>query len=197
MGQHTFWRSMCIMLLLLLLSSCVSHQKYPLEWPPLISIANEKCPDISGIFVNEGERPDKTKRYLSDAFEKTEMYKDIGQRKKDVDVTHVKINRPDNDTLEILFWNNDTLVDKNIYSRKKKEYSCTPEGIRIPLGSGVSSQMGEGIIPVGINWLTLYLTKNTDGELVIRYTSSGVGLALIVPIAGSTSDYVRFRQKRP
>lgn len=193
---HHFRSAVTMILFLLLASSCMLHRKYPAEWSPLIPTENEECPDISGTFVNQGEDVDKRTRYFSDAFGKTEMYKSTARRKIEATVTHVRIVRPDEDKLEISFWNDSSLVDKNIYSRDKGQYICTAEGIRIPLGSALYSQMGEGIVPVGVGWLTLYLTKNLDGDLIVKYASSGIGLALIVPVAGSSSGYARFRQER-
>jgi len=164
----------------LLISSCMSIQKYPSEWPPLIDIEDQICPNISGSYVNDGEKTDGIITSLLGKWE----------------ATHFQINQLHDDTLEILFLDNDTLVDKNIYSKKKGEYSCTPEGVRISFGTKASTQIGEGLMPVSLNWASLYLTKNTDGELVVKATSSGMGLVVVFPVAGYAADYARFKQKQ-
>jgi hypothetical protein len=184
----------------------MTHQRYPSDWPSLIQLEDEKCPDISGTYVNEGEMTNKTYVYLSDIFGKTKIYSSPQEKislgtisiqlpRHDIPVTHVEINQSNGDTLQILFWKNDKLVDKSIYS---KEYTCTPEGITIRLASGVSFPIldAKGITPVIMGSLTVDIRKNKDGELVIRYTSSSMGLAFfVVPVAGSASDYFRFKQK--
>lgn len=50
-------------------------------------------------------------------------------------------------------------------------------------------------MPVIMGSLTIDITKNTGGDLVIRYYSSSMGLVFIIPVAGSASDYFRFYQK--
>jgi len=158
--------------------------------------------------VNEGEMTNKTYVYLSDIFKKTEIYhsqqkkiiletESIQLLRNDIPVTHVEIDQSKEDTVQIFFWKNDTLVDKNIYLKQKGEYTCGSEGVEIGVASGISFPIldAKGIMPVIMGSLTIQMTKNTDRDLVVRYTESNAGLIFIIPVAGSATDYCRFRQK--
>ena len=180
-----------IVVLPLLIFSCVSIQKYPSEWPPLISIENDKCHNISGTYENEGQWADKSDTSL---IRLADYFFPKGVDVKPLGVTHVQITQSDDDTMEILFWNNENLVDKKIYLRKRNEYTCTSEGIKISFGTLTTTQMGEGLMPVSVNWAAMYLKKNTSGELVAKFTSSGVGLVIVMPVSGFSSFYGRFKQ---
>jgi len=173
-----------IALFLLILYSCVSQQSYPTDWPPLNSLDNDKCPNISGRYSDAGEMTNKTKVSLSDVFGKSKLK-----------ITHVEIKQANEDTLQMLFWDSDNLVDESIYSIGHK---CLPEGIPIRLVSRVYFPIkdAKGITPVSMNSFTVVLTKNINGELVIGYTYSSMEMVFFVfPVANSASDYLRFKQK--
>jgi hypothetical protein len=162
----------------LFLTSCTSYQKYPSEWAELVLPQDERCPVISGTYVNLGEAAKGQGAFLSTLFDFEERPSTIAQ---------VRITELDNDKLEISASHDQKLVSRKTYSRRNGEYSCSAKGIEIPIGKiekAVSA--GEGAV--------LYLTKSADGALVIEKKSSVGGYSLLyIPMIGSTYEWYRFK----
>jgi hypothetical protein len=170
-----------IVTLSLLLTSCMMHEKYPSSWGDLIPVDKNKCPDISGIYMNTGGKSALTHILgLKDTVGETH-------------VTHVQITQLKDGTLEISGWDmvgdEKKLVDKKSYPKRK--YSCTSDGIR------ASSHIEGGIVPEGLGGFgaefdSYYLTKNTDGDLVAKETGTAIGFSWIIPAIGFGTNWYRF-----
>lgn len=207
----------CALLSSLYLTSCASHQKYPSEWSALIPIEGDTCPDISGTYdiKDEGTSrryvPDDPNRktflvqttddtlshlYLYEVF----PMKYFISRGRISDATHAQISQPDDDTLEIVFLDNQGLIDKKIYSRKKKEYACSPKGITLNWGHGSLSYglthgMG-GTYPYAMGATgagKYYLAKSIDGSLIIKEEGTALGVFIIIPFGESYDIWNRFK----
>jgi hypothetical protein len=168
-----------IVLSCLFFTSCASYQKYPSGWADLILPRDEKCPDISGTFMNSGETAKGQSTYLSTLFDFWETPSSVGQ---------IQITRSDNDKLEISAWHGQKLLSGKIYSKRNGEYICSSRGIEIPIGrmEKTAGEAGEGV--------TLYLVKSTDDALVIERKSSAGGYSLLyIPMVGSSYEWYRFK----
>lgn len=203
------------------LTSCASHQKYPSEWPALISVDANTCPDISGTYAIEDEgvvlrykseddanRKAFTVRRTDNALSHLYLYevfpmKYFISRGRVTDATHAQIVYPDNDTLEVSFLNDKGLLDKKNYSLKKKEYSCSPKGINVPFGgrggvlSGVSQGMGGGVpyaMAAGGSG-KYYLAKSTDGSLIVKEEGTAFGVFMIIPFWEKYEIWHRFKPR--
>ena len=180
----------CILFVFLsLLTSCVYH-KHPSEWPGLISMQNEKCSNISGVYyylgsttADRGEMP-----FFSDKSGRTRYFRLIH----------------DDEFLKVEFLSDDGPVDfaarekncvlpKNVLA--KNEFSCTSDGINIPLKPTVTADFGEGLSPLTVTSMRVYLTKNTEGDIVLKCSYTGVQLLLFIPVPFGGTEYARFTKK--
>jgi hypothetical protein len=178
MGKYIFWLVVIIASSCLFLTSCTSRQKYPAEWSELILPADERCVDISGTYVNLGETAKGQGVFLSALF-------DFGEAPSAV--TQVQIAESDNVKLEVSAWYKQKMISRKSYLRSSEEYSCSSKGVEMPLGSiNKSGSSGEGGM--------LYLTKSTDGALIIEKKSSAGGYSLLyIPIVSSSYEWYRFK----
>jgi hypothetical protein len=173
-----------LLLFFLFLISCASYQKYPSEWAELVLPEDEKCLDISGSYMNSGERGDKrNSAYLSIL---------LGFEERTATSTHVQIRQIDIDNLETSVWNEKKLVSKKRYSKENKGYSCSSKGIEIPIAKekleGEKAAGGAGMK------ITLYLTKSIDGSLIVERKCSAGGYSLLyIPVVGSSYEWYRFK----
>lgn len=169
----------------LLLTSCAMHNQYPSSWGGLITVEENKCTDISGIYRNTGEKEKGVSEY--------KLSKILGF-KDEIGETHVKITQLKDDTFEISGW--DTVGDeqKLVYKKSypERKYSCTPEGVKASSHTE-STFVPEGLGAFGTMTGSFYLTKNTDGDLVVKDTGTVIGLSmLIIPMIGAGTDWYRF-----
>jgi hypothetical protein len=207
----------------LFLTSCASHLKYPSEWSALVSIEDNKCPDISGRYVIAGETIEEPHLYESEeAFtdwtanpvEKADnkirtlyLYevfpiKYFISRGAITGAAYVQISQPDDDTLEISFMNDQGLIDKKIYSITKKEYVCSPLGISFPFSQGhTMAGMATGMagpIPFAMgmgNWGKYYMNKSIDGCLILKEEGTVMVFFVMIPMWRSYETWHRFKQK--
>lgn len=177
MKKYNVWIACIIVLSCLFFNSCASYQKYPAEWAELILPQDGRCSDISGTYVNLGETVKGQGAFLSALFDFEETPSTVAQ---------LRIAELDNDRLEISAPYDRKLVSRKIYSRKNEEYTCSAQGIEIPIGKiEKAAGAGEGV--------TLYLAKSTDGALVVeRKTSAGGYSFLYIPMVGTTYEWYRF-----
>jgi hypothetical protein len=160
------------------------HTKYPSSWGNLIPVEESKCPNISGIYRNYGEKAEGITKYrlseilgFKDKFEETRM----------------QIEQLKDGTFEISGWDMMGDEQKLVYKKSypKRKYTCTSEGIR------ASSHTEGGIVPeglggFGVEFDSFYLIKNTDGDLVVKETGTAIGISWIIPVMGFGTNWYRF-----
>lgn len=218
----------CALLFSLYLTSCASYQKYPSEWSALIPVENDKCPDILGIYTIEDESicppnfdVDKFKIEPPEIATNRESLGEDRQcsplylyevfpmkyfifRGRITGATNAQISKPDDDTFEISFFNDQGLIDKKNYSLKKKEYTCSPKGIQFHFSSGgglsgvASGGMGVGPIPFALaagGWGKYFLSKSVDGSLIVKEEGTADAVFIIIPVWQSYEVWHRFKPK--
>jgi hypothetical protein len=167
-----------IMLSFLFLTSCASYQKYPSEWSQLILPQDKRCPDISGTYINLGERADKQPAYLTTV---------LGFEEIPLAVVQIQIAATDNGKLEISVWYEKTLVYKKAFSEVNKEYNCSSKGVEIPIMDRARAAVAK---------TTLFLAKSKDGALIIdRKSNDGDNLLLNIPMVGNSYEWYRFKSR--
>jgi hypothetical protein len=181
--RNPIWSLFIILLLLTGLTACAFYQKYPADWAVVVSIEKNKCPDISGTYKNLGESKQK-------GDEHKRLDRILIPQSLISDSISVNIHQSNEDTLEISFWKGQKLILKKIYSKENKEFSCSPQGIRIRYKDWFG---GEGF-ELGMEWGWLYLAKSTDGALVVNQRSKVFGVLFFIPVFGSGSTWYRFNQ---
>ncbi|MFH1440457.1 MAG: hypothetical protein ABIH18_00215 [Candidatus Omnitrophota bacterium] len=157
------------------LSSCVFHQRYPSDWAQ--PIINERI-DITGIYSNT----DKDKVALSYF-----IFNNIEYEKRK-EITHVEIKQFGNREIEFIAWKEDAIIDKKLVSLTKGKYRLIARGIKKKNNRFASDQ---GV--VAMEWGHIIFTKSTDGCLILKSQSKGVGMCFFIPVAGSGKNWHRFQ----
>ena len=220
---HVIYRILlagCAALFFLTFISCASHPKYPSKWAALIPHLGDKCPDIAGTYDIKDEGT--ARRYIPDDPNKktfsvqttddtvTHLYlyqilpmKFFFTRGRITDATHVEIVQPDDDTLEISFLDDKGLIDKKVYSMKKKEFVCSPEGLAFNWGRGSASfgviqGMGGGYPYATYTAASgkYYLAESMDGSLIVKEEGTAVstpGGLTFIPLWVSYHIWHRFK----
>ena len=163
---------------LLMLTGCVysSHPDYPRVWSGLVSDKAKNYLNISGVYLDEGEKAGTTLSWL------------LYGVTSDVAVTHVKIVQQDFCNLEISLWNNNLLVKKTDY-KLGEDFSCNNR--EVVLSSERQLLRSQNL---GLNYTKNVLMKNEDGWLVLKNTRGEYGLlGVLIPIASEIVSWHRFK----
>lgn len=182
---------LCIAVILLaasLTTSCASHQTIPENWKLPASVEGEKCPDISGYYMDSGEAIDKKSHvYLQSQWFFGEYEKYSVPPGKWSEIRQVLIRQEDANQLEIVAMSDSgTIEGRRILKRESGDFSCQDGWIRIT-GSASFGTSG-GMVH------TRYIESfaSTDGYLIEKAEYDSFGLISIMPIAGSGTRWYRF-----
>jgi hypothetical protein len=164
------------------LEGCVSNPGYPERWSGLLPAAKD-CPSITGIFYNQGEEdnPESSARpiYLSSL-----VFLDMKDSKS---IEKIEISEPEVGVIEIKTRNKNQLEYMRRLSAKNNDYHCEGGAVKISSSEVVSEQVA------GLQFDSFYFYKSLDQSLIVKHTSSGLGLVLLViPVGGSLSTWFRF-----
>jgi hypothetical protein len=169
-------------------ASCASHQTIPENWKLPASVGGEKCPDISGHYMNSGEAIDKKSHvYLHSHWFFGEYEKYSVPPGKWMEIRQVLIRQEEANQLEIVAMSDSgTIEGRRILEKENGEFSCQDGWIRITgsIRSGTSGSMGFA------NHIRSF--ANTGGYLIEKEEYDSFGLILIIPIAGSGTRWYRF-----
>jgi hypothetical protein len=168
------------------LPACVFHQTYPSAWAPRVA----SCEDISGIYSDAGERwAQRTPYPVTETVVATRSLSALllgtGGHGK---TFRVQLAQRGAHTLDFRIW-----VDDSVGAQYSTECRCTPQGVEVTMPA---QWMMQGLAAVR-TWGTLYLTKDTDGNLIGNLQYRTYGIILIVPIVSAGNPWYRFRQEAP
>ena len=178
-----------LLVLLPLIYSC-SFATYPSQWSPMIPIQNQKCPNLSGVYWNDGIGSDGGN---------THFYYD-----KTYPVTHFQLIH-DDEFLKILFFRDDKLVDvgsmytacivpKNVL--RKSQCSCGDSGISIPTRPVIATEFSKGMVPLSGGLMGAKITKTIEGDLIAKVNATGIAFVVFIPVPFSITEYVRFIERQ-
>jgi len=165
-------------------SGCSSHGAYPVEWGGLSASPDDSCPSLAGEFHNAGERavpeggsPQYSPPYLSSYF--------LADTATAAQATHVRITGDANAELMVEALGEAASLKPRILQRQK-DYRCEEGWLLMKSTHSVAEQVS------GVEFTTYRFRRANDGALVVRISSSGVGVNFVVPVAGSSTEWHRF-----
>jgi hypothetical protein len=170
----------CLPLLLGLLASCSIQQRYPGAWPRVDPTRVAGCPDVTGVYLNDGVRGDPFGALvsLSDLLQ-------LGSTSESI----LRISQYGADSLAIVVWRDDRQVARRMLSRSQGNLTCTPAGVGLTCGWHFVGREG---LELGAARRTLYLAKATDGSLMVQDVEFTVGVLIVLPIIGTMRSWHRF-----
>ncbi len=163
----------CLGLSMLVLAGCTDIREYPKEWPAPVSPLPNSCAAICGGYV------------ASDKDDSMELNRLAGERRYGKDeekvekADRIEITTPQQGALRIAAYRHDKLVAQRDVSEKDETLACGTDGV--VLHQSGQFMAGEGVI--GYEKVSsLTLTRDRDGDLIVRTESWGVGAYAIIPV---------------
>ena len=160
------------------LTACVSIERFPEAWEPIIELGKKDCPQLIGEYSDLGEVP-SGKYQVSLAswlFESWDPH-----------------NKPDRIAFNL---SSDSLTVRTLggarsemvsLDRNRGEFTCASGVLMIPRSKSINR---EGIAAAEHGTLEIARTNNF---LVVNSSGGGAGIALLVPVAFYGNNYARFR----
>jgi hypothetical protein len=170
----------------LVLAGCVfSHPEYPTGWAPL-ETPGTGCVSISGKYEDEGEPKIA-------AFPASLLHNFLFPRNTSLGgANKIVIAYSAAGIIEIAAWYNDEgATATRQLSASANDYQCRDGAVELTMRDFVGGGQA-----AGIETNTIRLLKSVDGALVVKHTSSALGLCVIVPCGGSEDKWYRFKPSK-
>jgi hypothetical protein len=183
---------LCLTLLASTLAGCF-NAPYPKDWGALPP-PGDRCPDISGAFVDKGEGGGSLGEWL------------VPEALQGHPGHHVVITQVANGDITVTVWRErlflegDTPVKKlqaageKTFRYGKGDFQCRDGSVAF-VGS-LSCVSAEQVL-VGCDKGYQEFRKTADGALVAKVGGTGFGVVLVIPVATSGSDWTRFKPYVP
>lgn len=158
----------------------VTRPEYPENWsdiPP-----KDLVPNLTGFYMNAGEDQRNNKPSLYQVLIANDMVTEDA-------IDFIKITQTETELL-IEAYQQGSLIKKRVAQLKPK--NCKNGFVRLKEPKPERGINREGI--VGYAWANYWLCKASDGTLVIRCDSAGVGLVLMFPMLGVQREWHRFSE---
>lgn len=165
-------------------SGCSSHGVYPETWEALPSGRGESCPVITGVYWNPGERavPSGGSPQYSPPFLSSFFFKDTATA---ASAQRVRITGLAESQLSIELLGGHMPQGPRILLQQE-HYRCENGWLLMKSFNWIAENAS------GFESMTYRFRKANDDTLVVQVRSSGVGVAFIIPFAGSSSEWHRF-----
>jgi hypothetical protein len=163
LGLAALWLAGCV----------VSHPDYPASWAPR-EIPSTGCVSIAGKYSNVGDGAHSASYFLFPRDTKLGGANTlaIAEREGTIEITAL--------------WGVETVTAQRRLAGD--EYQCRDGAIELTMRESVAGGQA-----AGVETNTVRLMKSTDGALVIKHSSSSVGVCLVVPCGGSVDKWYRFK----
>ena len=166
-------------------SGCViSHPDYPASWSPLV--AGSTCSVLTGTYDDqgiEGETGAPVFRGQTVSLSRILFPGETGR------ATTVVITALSTDTLEIAASDGTRLLKSLRLLAARRDYRCRAGAAEISATALVGEQVAGGHTDA------YKLSKAGDGSLVLKHSTSGFGLILVIPVGGSEDRWYRFKAR--
>ena len=166
-------------------SGCViSHPDYPASWSPLVGGA--ACSVLSGTYEDrgvEGETGAGVFRGHAVSLSRILFPGETGR------ATVVVVTALATDTLEIAAWDGTRLLKSLRLLAAGGDYRCRAGAAEISATALIGEQVA------GVQTDTFKLSKAGDGSLVLKHSSSGFGVIVVIPVGGSEDRWYRFKAR--
>ncbi len=177
-------------------AGCVTG-RYPADWPERLAAGNG-CVDLSGIYSNAGRisrdwagcdgsvGQDTYCRLHSTLFIATPFG---GETIGDLHMTQqVEVDYIQPASYKIsAFGPAGSLLSSSVLTEADGHFRCTQEGVEF--SSGWKGYGGDTMGATGMGKGVFTFTKGADGSLIVRRKTVHAGAIVIVPFAGSRSDW--------
>ena len=176
--------------MIVMTASCACHQTIPENWKLPASVQGEKCPDISGRYMDLGESIDRKSLvhvYMQSHWFFGEYEKYSVPPGKWMEIRQILIRQEEANQLEIVALSaSGTIEGRRILKKESGDFSCQDGWIKIT-GSvtfGTTGSIGYA------NYIRSF--SKTDGYLIEKEEYNSLGLILIIPSPGSGTRWYRF-----
>ena len=176
----------------LVCTSCASqHQPFPSNWAAPARGSGDHCPEISGVYRNEGETPDGkvANRLMSRWFQNAyDLPLPIESWKH---VSKVSILQTGNDLIQISGLSSSAVLFSTSLSKSAGDFHCADGWVKVK---------GSNLVAVSSAFMK---TKETRGfskagaYLVEMIEAESFGMMLIVPVGGSGTYWFRYAEISP
>ena len=169
-------------------ASCASHQTIPENWKLPASVEGEKCPDISGHYLDSGEAIDKKSHvYLHTGWFFGDYEKYAVPPGKWMEIRRISILQNAANQLEIIAMSDSGMTEgRRILKKENDDFSCKDGWIRI---TG-STDFGTSSAREHSTYIRSF--AKADGYLIEKEEYDSFGMISIIPIAGSGTRWYRF-----
>lgn len=166
---------------LLLLAGCAREvQQYPPAWPRALQARD--CTSLLGTYENEGDGSGVRKETLVGILDFERLHA------RERPAKWVGLSMPGDGLLEVR-----DPVGRLRFVAKKGEFGCDEGTLHVWYSDG-----GAGNVGAAWGWVTVDLTKDADGWLVVRIDESAVALlGYVIPAHISGVRWYRFRPTVP
>ena len=166
-------------------SGCTSNAVYPSDWPSIDASSSSTClSSLVGEYHNAGEygRTNGGSQRYSPPYLSSYFFVDKAEAAR---ADRIRITEPADGVLRVELPGAAPAVSR-IELRAGKDYRC--EGGRLVIES--SHFVAENVSGHESN--AYYFARAQDSSLVVQIDSSAVGLVLVIPVAGSSTEWQRF-----
>lgn len=163
---------------------CSSHAVYPPEWPTISPPSSNACPSLAGEYRNAGEygstnggSPRYSPPYLSIYF-----YSDQAAAAR---AERVRVSQAADGRLRIEPIGGDQTLSP-VEIQTGEDYRCESGWLVMKSSRSVAENVS------GYESNTYRFIRADDRSLIVQIDSSAIGVVLVVPVAGSSTEWQRF-----
>jgi len=166
-------------------SGCViSHPDYPASWSPQVEGAT--CTVLTGTYEDRGVEGDTGAAVVRGQTVSLSRILFPGETAR---ATVVVVTALATDTLEIAAWDGTRLLKSLRLLAASGDYRCRAGAAEISATALIGEQVA------GAQTDTFKLSKAGDGSLVLKHSSSGFGLIVVIPVGGSEDRWYKFKAR--
>lgn len=174
------FKNFTLFALTLFLAACVSVQDYPLAWGKPFLGEGGACPQVDGVFQNQGHGSDP--RYPPNLAWQLFVHSSPWRS-----ADRVQIQLTDSNIVSIRTLSGNSVLYQHDLVRGKNTFSCEGGFLAIPKGQFINR---DGVL--ASENATVYLAPSDGGSLVVKERTTAVGLMFLVPVAGSSTTWSRY-----
>ena len=166
-------------------SGCtISHPDYPATWSPLVG--GSTCSVLTGTYEDRGVEGETGAAVFRGQAVSLSRILFPGETSR---ATVVVVTALATDTLEIASWDGTRQIKSLRLQAASGEFKCRTGVAEISATALVGEQVA------GAQTDAFKLSKAGDGSLVLKHSTSGFGLILVIPVGGSEDRWYRFKAR--
>ncbi len=175
-----FGQTVALILATFVFCGCaLSHPAYPADWAPL-EASGTSCGSIAGRYEDWGDDAYPASHFLFPRNSKAGAANTLALKESEAGV------------IEISTWRDtERATTQRRLVASANDYQCRDGVIELSTREFVGGGQAAGIETNAVR-----LMKSSDGALVIKHTSSGIGVCVIVPCGGSVDKWYRFKPSK-